>query len=349
MIKKVFLDMDGVLTNFHKGVCDAFDYPYKLEEMRRYDFWQEWSRDVTRKDVNCICNQDFWAELEWHEEGKEIMNLVANAYGIENVFLLTCPMPNMGSWTGKKVWVGSMAPDYVKRLIVTHAPKKCFAASDTLLIDDKEENVDEFIKAGGQAILIPRPWNRLGRHKVIPHLAKQLDFYVSEQYLEKLPSVDRKMTSRLNQLDENILVEYDMTVFDKKPNQERAKAETPVSHKDYMSLSDAYDKHSRTLMAEKGEEYSIGNDFLCMENRLAGMTGDEPEKVSLIMAGKHITSLGIILEKQVPEEINLAKWDERIRDAMNLLKITAAFIHAKQNDFSLHLGKKKCPENAPPA
>jgi hypothetical protein len=115
----------------------------------------------------------------------------------------------------------------------------------------------------------------------------------------------------------------------------------PVSHEDYMKLADAYDKHSRTLMTSKGEEYSIDNDFLAMENRLAGMLGDTPEYVSLVMAGKHITALGIILEKNDVTKIKLEKLDERIRDATNLLKITSAFIHAKQNDFSLHLGKSE--------
>ena len=102
-----------------------------------------------------------------------------------------------------------------------------------------------------------------------------------------------------------------------------------VSFNDYMKLSDAIDEHSKSLMEEKGQEYSYIGDFLEMENRLAGMTGKEPEHVSLVMAGKHITSIGIILDKFKPEEINLAKFDERIRDGINLLKITAAFIHAK--------------------
>jgi len=113
----------------------------------------------------------------------------------------------------------------------------------------------------------------------------------------------------------------------------------PVSHKNYMKLADAYDKHSRTLMTSKGEEYAVNNDFLAMENRLAGMLGDSPEYVSLVMAGKHITAMGIILEKNDVTEIKLEKWDERIRDASNLLKIASAFVHAKQDDFSLHLGK----------
>ena len=114
-----------------------------------------------------------------------------------------------------------------------------------------------------------------------------------------------------------------------------------VAKENYLSLSDAYDKHSKELVQLKGEEYSIAGDFLCMENRLAGMLGNTPENVSLIMAGKHITSIGIIFDKNKPENIKLEKLDERIRDAINLLKIASAFIHAKQNDFTLHLGKEE--------
>lgn len=127
----------------------------------------------------------------------------------------------------------------------------------------------------------------------------------------------------------------------KEPDTEITSGLIPVSHKDYMSLSDAYDKHSKNLMGLKGEEYAIGGDFLAMENRLAGMLGDTPEYVSLVMAGKHITALGIILLKNDPDKVELAKLDERVRDATNLLKIMATFIHAKQNDFSLHLGKEE--------
>lgn len=115
----------------------------------------------------------------------------------------------------------------------------------------------------------------------------------------------------------------------------------PVSKEDYMKLSQAYDEHSDKLMSIKGEEYSLDDDFLAMENMLAGMVNGEPEKVSLVMAGKHITALAVILKKCKPEEIDLSKLDERVRDGCNLLKIMAAFIHAKQGDFSLHLSEIK--------
>lgn len=199
MIKKVFLDMDEVLTNFFKGVCIAFGREYILEEITRYDPWEDWEGPRVRiSDINEICNQEFWEDLEWMPNGKEILRIVEEAYGKENIFIITQPMPHKGSWTGKKTWINRMAPEYRKRLMITEIPKAVFASSDILLIDDKNENVDEFIKAGGNAILIPHPWNRLRRHQVIPHLINHLDFYKSEQYLEKKPSAMSVFKQRLS-------------------------------------------------------------------------------------------------------------------------------------------------------
>ena len=110
-----------------------------------------------------------------------------------------------------------------------------------------------------------------------------------------------------------------------------------VSKRQFLKLSNAYDKHSRSLMTEKSEEYSLLNDFLAIENIAADLLSSEPEKVSLGMACKHFSSLVVILNKRKPEDIPLEKLDERVRDACNLLKIMATFVHAKQKDFNLHV------------
>lgn len=163
-----------------------------------------------------------------------------------------------------------------------------------------------------------------------PHLTDAV--YINNKLHCKRCASDLQAPQKLNS---------DLRVLNSEQNQKESTMQISVTKEDYLRLSEALDDHSQSLMEEKGEEYSIGSDFLAMENRLAGMIGNEPEYVSLIMVGKHITSLGIILDKQDVKSIKLERWDERIRDAINLLKITSAFIHAKQNDFSLHLGKKK--------
>ena len=80
----------------------------------------------------------------------------------DDITILTAPMPNPGSWTGKYLWVEKNMPaKFLKNIIMSVVPKSLLAGPDTLLIDDKDENIAEFVAAGGCGILVPRPWNEL--------------------------------------------------------------------------------------------------------------------------------------------------------------------------------------------
>jgi hypothetical protein len=50
-----------------------------------------------------------------------------------------------------------------KRVLIAngHTAKASVAGPGKILIDDKNENIDEWEAAGGIGILYPRPWNRL--------------------------------------------------------------------------------------------------------------------------------------------------------------------------------------------
>ena len=165
MIKVVYLDMDGVITNFVKGVYDAFNKPYILPPQLKYDFWKYWELPATTKQVDLICNKEFWNNLEWMYDGEDILKEIIKYFKPEKTYLLTHPMPNVESATGKWMWVKGNMPEYYSRTIITQAPKTLLAKPETLLIDDKDENVEEFIDAGGDAILVPRPWNKLHKDK----------------------------------------------------------------------------------------------------------------------------------------------------------------------------------------
>lgn len=160
MIKTVYLDMDGVLVDFHKGVHIVFDQPYNYQHksLYDYDFWSDWD-GISREQINEKCTTSFWQNLNWMHDGHDILRLITTVVKPEQIYLLTTPMPNPESATGKTLWVEKHMPEYKKRLIITQAPKHMFAKSDTLLIDDKTENVDDFIEAGGYGLLVPRPWN----------------------------------------------------------------------------------------------------------------------------------------------------------------------------------------------
>lgn len=159
MIKTIMLDLDGVICDFRRGIHEAFGKPYDYPTLtKKWKFWDGWS-DVTFEMVNAVCVSKFWAELKWTFDGHDILRAVIDKFHSNQIYLLTTPMPNLESASGKMMWVNDNLPVYLKRTIITQAPKHLLARPDTLLCDDKDQNINEFRKAGGKAILINRPWN----------------------------------------------------------------------------------------------------------------------------------------------------------------------------------------------
>ena len=164
-IKKVFLDLDGCLADFMGGVHKAFDLPYSYAEYPHTKGSWDWfaDADLTWDQVDGICNAEFWANLEWMADGRNIYSIVRNftRQTGSSLNLLTTPMKNINSTVGKLTWIQNhIGENRRKQALITGADKKIFAGPDTLLIDDRDKNVEEFTAAGGQGILVPRPWNQ---------------------------------------------------------------------------------------------------------------------------------------------------------------------------------------------
>ena len=179
MINIVFLDMDGVLVNFREGIHEAFNKSYDYPTLSsKWKFWDDWS-DVSFAMVNAACTTEFWTDLEWMHDGLNIIRIIWKKFNVNQIYLLTTPMPNLESASGKMIWVDNNLPIHFKHTIITQAPKCLLARPDTLLIDDKNENVDGFREAGGKALLVPRPWNRA-------HLQANRTVEVVKEFLERI-------------------------------------------------------------------------------------------------------------------------------------------------------------------
>ena len=187
MIKTVYLDLDGVLVNFlgglHKslGVSYSYEnYPYEkgkwnmLTDIKGFD-----DIPATFEQCNDCCTISFWQNLEWMHDGYNILTAIEYKFAPARIYLLTTPMPNYESPTGKWLWIQDNMSMYLKRTIITQAPKHLLARPDTLLIDDKDENVDGFREAGGKALLVPRPWNHA-------HLQTDRTVEVVKEFLERI-------------------------------------------------------------------------------------------------------------------------------------------------------------------
>jgi 5'(3')-deoxyribonucleotidase len=161
---KCLLDMDGVLVNFVQGISDALgrENPYLKRPLGaaagEWDMPKLWGIPEAAFWVPCM-DPEFWANLNWMPDGRRILELVEWTFGKENVCLLTSPGSAFDpACIGKVAWIKQHMPDYMHRVLFGSAKHFC-AHAGSVLIDDRDKNIADFCKAGGRALLVPRPWN----------------------------------------------------------------------------------------------------------------------------------------------------------------------------------------------
>lgn len=159
---KIFLDMDGILADFVKAACQLHNRPepcIKPEHYGEFDLEKGWG--ITPEQFWApIADQslDFWVGLEKTPEADQLVNLAIYYVGVDNIAILTAPSKDSGSVPGKRLWIEKNYPQFKKQMIFTSA-KGFLAGPDRILIDDRDRNIEEFAKAGGSGILLPRLWN----------------------------------------------------------------------------------------------------------------------------------------------------------------------------------------------
>jgi FMN phosphatase YigB (HAD superfamily) len=134
---KIYCDLDGVLIDFNKGYYDltGIDIGNKLRSDAKF------FAPITKAGVK------FWNNLEWMGDGKELWDYIKK-YEPE---LLSAPTRDHSSIVGKKLWCRRELPG-VHLILRSANHKKDFASPDSILIDDREENIKGWIDAGGIGI-----------------------------------------------------------------------------------------------------------------------------------------------------------------------------------------------------
>ena len=133
---KVYCDMDGVIVDFDKGYKEltgteaSFDTP-------KEEFWAPIQK----------AGAEFWIKLQWMPDGKQLWNYI-KPY---NPQLLSAPSRDESSKIGKFVWVKRNVPG--TKLILRSAERKQeFATPNSILIDDRADNIQRWKDAGGVGI-----------------------------------------------------------------------------------------------------------------------------------------------------------------------------------------------------
>lgn len=158
---KILLDMDGVIADFVDGISRYHNKanPYLTDpNERRWDIEQIWG--MSKYDLWHGVDKEFWAGLRKTDEADYLVKFITNAFSVPQVTMLTSPPKvNAGEAVqGKIVWMRWHYSQFADRMIFTEHKELC-AGPDRILIDDNESNVIKFRDEGGNAVLVPRPWN----------------------------------------------------------------------------------------------------------------------------------------------------------------------------------------------
>jgi len=160
---RILLDLDGVLVDFVGGACkahslqDPFDEPLASEVAGVFWLDKIWEMDLN-EFWEPMKDSAFWEELDWMPDGREILEICEQAVGRDNVCLLTSPSRGSGPVVGKINWIEKNLSEYKHRNLIG-TPKEFCASPDSILVDDSNRNIEDFVAACGNTILVPRPWN----------------------------------------------------------------------------------------------------------------------------------------------------------------------------------------------
>lgn len=181
MVSELFVDMDCVLADFIGGMAGWWKPGLTRAELEetwengRYGFGHAmvslyesrgWATDFNATSMenrfwNGIAGLwTFWAELEKLPWADALMATVRGS-GLPYRFL-TSPSDCGFGLVGKDQWLVKHfgKGEGLPAKMIPCRDKYLLARPDRLLIDDHQENVDQWIAAGGQAILVPYVHNR---------------------------------------------------------------------------------------------------------------------------------------------------------------------------------------------
>ena len=137
----LYVDMDGVLTNFSKA-CKQIGV-----NMQDLDI----NPDLAFEKIDAA-GEDFWSRMPPMDDYKILWNYISKYHPT----ILSAPSRNPNSKTGKRKWVDRELGSNVPAIFVPKKLKqKQCKGPNYILIDDHPGNIERWEKAGGIGILHP--------------------------------------------------------------------------------------------------------------------------------------------------------------------------------------------------
>jgi hypothetical protein len=143
---EIYCDMDGVLVDFDKGYKNLTGQEtHHVDLQGKDEFWGTFRQSLEDKKMQ---EKDYWANLEWMPDGKELWDHIQSM----KPTLLSAPSRDPQSRWGKRIWVKKNIPG-TPLILAAASAKKNYANKNSILIDDRISNINEWNAAGGIGIL----------------------------------------------------------------------------------------------------------------------------------------------------------------------------------------------------
>ena len=161
IVKKIYLDMDGVLADFNRGMQELLG----LEPFDQGSGWHPEKDDELWERVKKYGH--FYDALELIPGSKEFFDAVYGRFYDRCEILTGIPKPRRGITSAgedKIKWVRRLLSENVVIHVVQREEKPGYCTGkDCILIDDYQKNIKEWEKSGGTGILFTDAEDILGR------------------------------------------------------------------------------------------------------------------------------------------------------------------------------------------
>jgi len=117
----------------------------------------------------------YYANMPWMKDGKLLYNFID---GFPDVEILS-HAPDNKSKIGKEQWLANKNIKFKANLVSNRQDKAKYATSNSVLIDDREDVVNDFINAGGKAILHINSINTINQLKELTGIKEKHRIYNS--------------------------------------------------------------------------------------------------------------------------------------------------------------------------
>ena len=167
---RIFIDMDGVVTNWEKAACDVLGIDDNEKELR-----DQLKSGTRLEDTKYTNDDDMWGAIEdagsdwwanmpmfpWYKKlYNEMKKLGEVSFLTSNGNLFKHTKVAADGAKGKAECIAKHYKEEKPSMIITHSKHFC-ANKDCILVDDSQNKIDKFEEWGGEAFLWPSAYKML--------------------------------------------------------------------------------------------------------------------------------------------------------------------------------------------